>query len=85
MDVVITVCDNAAAEVCPAWRGAPVSLHCRFPDPAAFEGTADATVAHDEKVHAMIEERIARPVRNAGQYPDLPALRRRLARDWRDV
>ena len=58
MDLVITVCDNAAGEVCPIWPGHPSKLHLGFPDPAAAEGSHDERLAVFREVYAMIEAKM---------------------------
>jgi protein-tyrosine-phosphatase len=40
MDFIVTVCDNAAGEVCPFWPGKPATAHWGFPDPSLVQGTA---------------------------------------------
>lgn len=58
MDLVITVCDNAAGEVCPIWPGHPSKLHIGFPDPAAATGTKEERLKAFRDVYAMIEAKI---------------------------
>jgi len=41
MDLIITVCDNAAGEVCPFWPGHPASAHWAYTDPSAGERDED--------------------------------------------
>lgn len=58
MDLVITVCDNAAGEVCPIWPGHPARVHIGFPDPAAAEGSHEERLNEFRRVYAMIEAKV---------------------------
>ena len=54
MDLVITVCDNAAGEVCPYWPGQPATAHWGYPDPSAGDGTdALKLEAFRQTLHAL--------------------------------
>jgi arsenate reductase len=58
MDVVITVCDNAAGESCPIWPGAPVQAHWGIPDPAGNGETEEERRAAFVETYRLLEMRI---------------------------
>jgi arsenate reductase len=58
MDFILTVCDNAAGEVCPLWPGKPVTAHWGFPDPAAVEGTDEVKRAAFASTLRQIRKRV---------------------------
>nr|WP_315473248.1 arsenate reductase ArsC [uncultured Rhodoferax sp.] len=54
MDLIITVCDNAAGEVCPFWPGKPATAHWGYADPSAGDGTdAEKAEAFKHTLHAI--------------------------------
>jgi protein-tyrosine-phosphatase len=58
MDLVITVCDNAAGEVCPFWPGQPATAHWGYPDPSDTQGTDDEKLAAFRQTMLMIQKRL---------------------------
>ena len=58
MDFVITVCDAAAGEVCPAWPGQPMTAHWGMPDPAAAQGTEAEIALAFADTYRMLNNRI---------------------------
>jgi len=57
LDFVITVCDNAAGEVCPAWPGQPITAHWGVFDPAAVN--EDEKKIAFAKAFVILERRIS--------------------------
>lgn len=54
MDLVITVCDNAAGEVCPYWPGQPATAHWSYSDPSAGDGSDEQKLeAFRQTLHAI--------------------------------
>ena len=58
LDFLFTVCDDAAAEVCPVWPGAPMTAHWGIEDPAAFVGTETEQRKKFLEVALMLRRRI---------------------------
>jgi arsenate reductase len=59
LDFVITVCDKAAGEVCPAWPGQPITAHWGVPDPAAVQGPENEKKLAFAQAFAVLQRRIS--------------------------
>src|SRR3954471_12305431 len=59
MDFVFTVCDNAAAEMCPVWPGQPMTAHWGVPDPAAVTGSEAEIAFAFADSYRMLNARIS--------------------------
>ncbi|MFN3370230.1 MAG: arsenate reductase ArsC [Sphingomonadaceae bacterium] len=78
MDLILTVCDSAAGESCPAWPGHPATGHWGLPDPAAAR-QADAPAAF-AATYAALERRIGALIALPPEALDGPGLKAELAR-----
>ena len=58
LDFVFTVCDDAAAEVCPIWPGQPMTAHWGMPDPAAASGSPAEVALAFADTYRMMNNRI---------------------------
>jgi len=62
IDLVITVCANAASETCLLWPGEPLTVHCGLPDPAAAsaadirEAFADAFSTLQQRISGWLAD-----------------------------
>ncbi len=63
-DLVITVCDAAASEVCPVFPGKYERLHWSTPDPAAATGSEEEINASFDRVFTMLKTRIEKELLN---------------------
>lgn len=61
-DIVITVCDNAANEVCPVWFGNTLKIHWGLPDPSKLEGSEESIRNAFFAVMDTIEQRVQKLV-----------------------
>jgi protein-tyrosine-phosphatase len=78
LDFVFTVCDDAAAEVCPIWPGQPMTAHWGMPDPATAQGsTAEIALAFAD-TYRMLNNRITLFINLPLASLDKMSLQRRL-------
>jgi len=60
LDLILTVCDNAAGEVCPVWPGRPLTAHWGIADPAGVEGPGQRAAFElalrrlERRIHAFL-------------------------------
>lgn len=57
-DIVVTVCGNAASELCPQFRGTPERVHWGLPDPAAVKDAPEITRAAFVSCFDELERRV---------------------------
>ena len=57
-DVVITVCDSAAAETCPLWFDKTLVLHWGLADPSKLTGTDEELAAAFRHTISLITNRV---------------------------
>jgi arsenate reductase len=67
LDFIVTVCDNAAGEVCPIWPGKPITAHWGVDDPAAVAGSDDQKRKAFETAFGELKARIDRFLLETGQ------------------
>ena len=58
IDIVITVCDNAAGESCPVFLGKAIKAHWGVPDPAQFVGTKQEIEQEFKRICEILERKI---------------------------
>jgi arsenate reductase (thioredoxin) len=58
LDLVITICDQAANDTSPLWPGTPLTLHWPIPDPAIVAGTLDVRMATFRAVFDLIRHNV---------------------------
>lgn len=78
MDLVITVCDDAAGETCPVWPGQPMTAHWGLADPAAAAGNEAERASAFAEVYRQLERRLETVVGLPMARLDRPSLQRRV-------
>ena len=80
MDLVITVCDSAAAETCPLWPGRPATAHWGLADPSVLDGSQEDRLNAFRSTLLTLRQRLRR-LRDAAGSCSGPEKLQRLARE----
>lgn len=70
-DVVLTVCDNAAAETCPPFSGNCQHIHWGLPDPAAITGDQYAAREAFTDCFNELKQRVSHLAASCSVKPDV--------------
>ena len=79
IDFVITVCGNAAGEICPVWPGHPITAHWGVEDPAAAGGTESEIDNAFRRAFEVLEHRVKALTALPVGAHDQPGMQRQLA------
>lgn len=58
IDIIITVCDDAAGESCPIFLNKAIKVHLGVFDPAKFSGNSEEIEQEFQKIYEIIERRV---------------------------
>ncbi|NKB43237.1 MAG: arsenate reductase ArsC [Alphaproteobacteria bacterium] len=78
IDYIITVCGNAANEVCPVWPGHPATAHWGVPDPAAVSESEEASRQAFRQAYTTLRNRIGLFLALPFETLERPVLQKRL-------
>lgn len=78
MDLIVTVCDSAAAETCPIWPGHPTTAHWGTEDPAKAAGSEGERMAAFLRAFRILQHRVQSCVELPVERMEPKVLRQRL-------
>jgi arsenate reductase (thioredoxin) len=85
MNFVFTVCDSAAAEVCPVWPGQPITAHWGIPDPGSIGGTPEELTRAFRDAFVTLGRRIDLFLSLPLEKRDVLALKKEVSRIGREL
>ena len=78
LDVVVTLCDYAAGQRCPVWRGSPLTAHWSIPDPVMRVGSPEQRSEFAMAVGRDLLDRVSRLTALRFDGPPTPDLQQQL-------